>query len=80
MTATGLSHDEMKTLADTLNREFGRPFLPNDHVVASIEKTDDEERVLRLKVSTREIIFNNKMEMIQAGGAIGYPGVYHQFR
>lgn len=80
MTATGLSHDEMKTLADAFNREFGRPFLPNDHVVASIEKTDDGERVLRLKVSRREIVFNNKMEMIEVGGAIGYPGIYRQSR
>jgi hypothetical protein len=69
----------MKKLVDALNREFGEPFLPKDHVVAAIDSHEGKP-ILRLKVGKREVELNSKMEVRSAGTAIGYPGVFYQSR
>lgn len=70
-----LSRTEIKNLADALNREFGEPFMPRDHVVALLDSHEGKP-ILRLKIGKREVELNSKMEVRSAGTAIGYPGVF----
>ncbi len=78
MTAAGMSYDAMRMLAEALSREFGEPFLSKDQVVAKLDKDSDGAPTIRIKIGKRDIELNSKMEVICAGTAIGYPGVFRQ--
>lgn len=72
-----LSQEKMKNLAEAFNREFGEPFMSAEYVVATQAEKDGVDTI-RIKIGRREIEIDNEGNVVSAGRALSYPGIFRR--